>query len=386
MQASPKCPLTRFTLFLIIAFNLAPAILSAGTFSVISLGSLNGNDATATGINSNGTQTVGYGIQNGLSFIAATSAGTLNPLGYSGQANAVNDSGQIVGTNGSTQAFVYQNGSMTTLNYLAGQSSWATGINDAGLIVGAGTTVAGQTVATYWKNGTAYQIGLLGGSFSSAYGVNANGEVAGTSQVPNGAMAAFTWSSGGAMHNLGTLGGVNSYGAAINDSGWVVGDSQIASGYTHAFLWNGTAMVDLGTLGGANSYATGISDAGQIVGWSQTASGQMDAFIYENGVMYDLNSLLPIGSGWNISMANGIDANGDIVGIGTDNGVQYAVELADPPTANPLSVSPAPEPTSALLMGLGLLGIAFVIHRTRTAKATQTLRVVSRPTANPPLA
>jgi probable HAF family extracellular repeat protein len=339
-----------------------PGIVSASSvFDVINLGNFSGNSATPTAISSSGSQVVGYGMLNGDIYAASVSGGVLTSMGFQGQANAVNSNGQIVGTTASNQAFIYQNSSMLTLNYQAGFSSWGMAINNSGMIVGAGTTAGGQTVATYWQGGTAHQIGLLGGSFSSAYGVNNSGEVAGTSTVPNGAMAAFTWTSGSTMHNLGTLGGVNSWGDAINNSGLVAGTSQTAQGYTHAFLWNGSTMVDLGTLGGANSYATGINDAGEVVGYSLTSSGQWHAFVYEGGAMYDLNSLLPVGSGWSISMAYGIDAAGDIIGEGTNNGTQYALELVDPPSPSPLGLSAAPEPLSALLTGLGLLGTGILL-------------------------
>jgi probable HAF family extracellular repeat protein len=360
MQSSPKKSLAEFSLLLI----LLPCLVSASTmFNVVNLGNFSGNSATPTAINASGSEIAGYGIQNGDSYAASSNGGALTSMGFEGQANAVNNAGQIVGTTASNQAFLYQNGSMLTLNYPTSLSSWALGINSSGMIVGAGTTVGGQTVATYWQGSTAYQIGLLGGSFSSAYGVNNTGEVAGTTMVPNGAMAAFTWSSGGAMHDLGTLGGANSWGVAINDSGMVAGSAQIALGYTHAFLWNGSTMVDLGTLGGNNSYATGINDAGEVIGYSLTASGQWHAFIYENGVMYDVNALLPIGSGWSISMVYGIDANGDIVGLGTDNGIQYAVELLDPPGG-----PAAPEPAPACLTGLGLAGTALMLGAARRSR------------------
>jgi len=357
MQASRNKTPAALSLVLI----LLPGIVSAGSiYNVVNLGNFSGNSATPTAISSSGSEIAGYGIQNGDSYAASSSGGVLTSMGFEGQANGVNNNGQIVGTTASNQAFLYQNGSMLTLNYPTILSSWALGINSSGMIVGAGTTVGGQTVATYWQGSNAYQIGLLGGSFSSAYGVNNGGEVTGTSMVPNGAMAAFTWSSGGAMHNLGTLGGANSWGAAINDSGWVAGTAQTSLGYTHAFLWNGSSMLNLGTLGGNNSYATGINDAGEVVGYSLTASGQWHAFVYENGVMYDLDALLSVGSGWSISMVNGIDANGDIIGIGTDNGTQYAVELVDPPGG-----PAAPEPVSACLTGFGLAGTGLLLRATR---------------------
>ena len=51
--------------------------------------------------------------------------------------------------------------------------------------------------------------------------------------------------------------------------------------------------------------------------------------------MTHLNSLLPVGSGWTITEAYGIDNSGDIVGAGVFKGVQYAVELVDPPSGGP---------------------------------------------------
>ena len=43
--------------------------------------------------------------------------------------------------------------------------------------------------------------------------------------------------------------------------------------------------------------------------------------MWQNGAITDLNSLLPANSGWVLEEADGIDANGDIFGIGTLNGV-----------------------------------------------------------------
>ena len=97
---------------------------------------------------------------------------------------------------------------------------------------------------------------------------------------------------------------------------------------------------DLGTLpGGSNSYAFGINDSGQVVGRSDTSSRYAHAFLYSNGQMQDLNSLIPVGSGWILREAWGINTSGQIVGWGVINGHSRAF-LATPGTAPPDTMAP----------------------------------------------
>lgn len=53
----------------------------------------------------------------------------------------------------------------------------------------------------------------------------------------------------------------------------------------------------------------------------------MHAFLHDSGGMTDLNSLLPPGSGWELTLASAINDSGQIVGVGTHNGAVRAFLL-----------------------------------------------------------
>jgi len=109
------------------------------------LGALGGEYSAAYGINNIG-QVVGYaytttGVFRGFLYDkgAMTELGTLG--GDYSRANAINDSGQITGQayisgNGGAHAFLYDNGQMTDLGVLSGSYSEGDAINNAGVVVG----------------------------------------------------------------------------------------------------------------------------------------------------------------------------------------------------------------------------------------------------------
>jgi probable HAF family extracellular repeat protein len=61
---------------------------------------------------------------------------------------------------------------------------------------------------------------------------------------------------------------------------------------------------------------------GIVVGVGARADGTTRAWAYRNGSLRDLNALLPPNSGWILNAAEDINDAGQIVGMGTLNGVQ----------------------------------------------------------------
>lgn len=281
----------------------------------------------------------------GLAFFTAASAtfagaqtyivtdlGTLG--GTTSYAYGVSDSGIYVGASTKTtssdfQAFSYSNGTQTGLGTLAGGLiSEANAVNNSGTVVGdSATSGSGMAHAFAYVNGALVDMGTFGGSQSFAYGINSAGLATGYADVSaasGGGTHAFSYDTtkaGATKTDLGTLGGRASYGYGINASGAIVGYSSTTNNTaSHAFIdakdpMTGVAtMTDIGTLnnGKGNSFGRGINKDGTAVGYSDTGvAGQQLAFAYTGaGGMQSLGTL----AGTVNSRALGINDSGVIVG------------------------------------------------------------------------
>jgi probable HAF family extracellular repeat protein len=333
---------------------LLAGLLQADIYSVADLGTLGGSSTVAFGINSSGTA-IGWGetLTGDVGAFSSTGASQSLP-GLVGAtdtyAYGINSSGTIIGTsyvNGQAHGEMWNGSKRTDL----GAGIYATGINDAGAVIG------GDGHGILLTNGTLQDLGVLpGGNWSSAYGINNAGTVVGYGDIGTGLFRGFVWTSAGGMAELGTFGGNNSYATAVNSSGEVVGHASLSSGYENAFLDVGGVMTDLGSLGGGSSYAYGINDSGVVVGYGWVAGvADPHAFIYMNGAMLDLNALIPSGSGWELLEAYAINNSGEIVGEGLLNGQSHAFRL-DAETGSSsfaFDVQPVPEPGMAPVIGIG---------------------------------
>src|SRR5262249_28716475 len=66
-----------------------------------------------------------------------------------------------------------------------------------------------------------------------------------------------------------------------------------------------------------------INDLGQAVGYSASDSNDVKtshALLWQNGVMIVLQDKIPVGSGWTLLVAGGINKQGQINGFGLHNG------------------------------------------------------------------
>lgn len=207
------------------------------------------------------------------------SGGSMQNIGNV-SATAINNFGQVVGSSYSyaseTRAILYSDGSMQNLGTLPSPfdySSTAHDINDNGQIVGSsyadGWSGGGPRTgrAFLYSGGSMQDLGTLTAPYdfsSYATGINNLGQIVGYSIRYSGTSKVFLY-SGGSMHDLGAGEPI-----AINNLGQVLLNST--------FLYSGGVMQNLNSLivpgsGCTFQVATDINDSGQICGYGTNPSG-----------------------------------------------------------------------------------------------------------------
>jgi len=242
--------------------------------------------------------------------------------------------------------FRWQNNTMTALPTLGGQNGYAAGNNNWGQIVGWAentthdpTCTNGQVLQfepVMWDaRNHVHQLPVFpGDSAGAATAINDFGQIVGISGICDQAVGRFTaihpviWQHGTVRQLFDP--GAHSWNTpqAINDRGAVTGfinmpGSGDAAGQLQpiAFIWtpNGGLKKIPPLSGDAYSFGNGINDEGDVVGISFGAGfATARAFIYHNGKAVDLNTLVPSGTS-NLIAANAIDDYGTIVGQASDS-------------------------------------------------------------------
>ena len=231
---------------------------------------------------------------------------------------------------------------MQDLGTLGGPDAWAYFVNERGQIAGwsftnstpnSATGIPTQDPFLWTADDGMTDLGTLGGTLGFPTALNNRGEVVGQSNLAGDlTFHPFVWTKSGRMQDLGTLGGDTGITNWINDGGDIVGKADLPGLLSpqdhHPVLWTHGVMIDLGTLpedSSGNAYY--VNSRGQVVGTSEDRQHMLlgvsqHAVLWENGgPQVDLNTLIPPGSGLQLTYAVAINDRGEIAGFGVPPGV-----------------------------------------------------------------
>ncbi len=320
-------------LYLVVLLLLWTAQLDAASFK-----GLGGGEAHA--ISSDGSTVVG---ESGDDAWRWTQSDGRQNLGYLpgedwSDAYGVSADGSIVvgtadhdfGTTSAHEAFRWtESGGIVGLGWLSTyhQSQGKAVSTDGLVVVGGSMNTAAKNEAFRWTEaGGMVGLGDLSGRsfYSWARGVSADGStIVGESESTLGTEA-FRWTQSSGMVGLGYLpgsGNFDSRARAVSSDGLVVVGSDHFGGHSEAFRWTQSGgMISLG-----EGHASAVSADGSVVVGSDNGAFIWDQYngkrdikeVLENDYGLDL-------TGWTLTMATGISADGStIVGYG-NNGAWIA--------------------------------------------------------------
>jgi probable HAF family extracellular repeat protein len=239
------------TSFVAVQWNSDGGMVNLGTLS-------GGNSSAAFEINSSGMVAGDSFISSGIVDAASWSNDKIKNLGRLPKAQFtagldINDNNEIVGESVfsyspkfTSHAFSWTSGNgMQDLGTLAGGlTSIANAINESGVIVGEsdGTSTGGHWHSAMWDTAKKiHDLGTIaGGNYSIAFAINDSSEVVGYGNLSNNAAHAMIWTASGGMKDLNALIPADSdwiliNANAINNLGQITGYGMI-NGHNHAFL------------------------------------------------------------------------------------------------------------------------------------------------------
>ena len=257
-------------------------------------------------------------------------------------ANAISNTGQILGTTDQNLGYIMDGSSLTTFGNPGYQRIDPLAINNLGAIVGSEDYLYGTQGFLRSPNGVFTNIAYPGSDVTFAFGINDQGEIVGQYQTSTGILG-FTWINGNiTSFSRGAILGINNLGQMVGIDD-VLGNSFL--------LTNGTFQ-NIAVPGGTGTVASSINDHGDIAGFfdNYTAPGPAEQGFVLTSSGYQ--SLIYPGAAQ--TEIDSINNQGDLIGrdiLPDESGQLGAVGYFE--------AIPVPEPATALLIATALLAFGL---------------------------
>lgn len=258
--------------------------------------------------------------------------------------------GAVVPNNGFTLVLP---GTFTPENFPGAVQTQVVGINGAGETVGFFIDTAGVN----------HGFTDIGGIFTSVsnpmtttvtqlLGVNDSGRAAGYWTDAAGNFHPFTWVPG-TFTAITVPGQVSAQATDINNKGWVTGFNMTSATTSQGFLDIGGLFTFLQFPGSVSTQALGLNNDGEVVGSYVDSGGVTHGFTYNINTKVYTSVDAPGSTG---TIINGVNDEGSLVGFFTTGAIVGGVTVTDGFVATP-------EPSSLVLLGTGLIVIAFKFRK-----------------------
>ncbi len=248
-------------------------------------------------------------------------------------ASGINDAGQVVGfygPGGSRHGFLLSSGSFSTIDFPGATQTAGVGnigINNAGQIVGG--FCGGVGVSCFFGNNDGFL--LSSGSFSTipnfpgavatdARGINNVGQIVGNFELGSGFQTGYLLPAGcfssSCMSSIIFPGSSGGNALGINDLGQVVGIYNIGPGgpgFSHGYLLSSGSFSTIDFPSATRTQAWGINNAGQVVGLYFDSTGTTHGYLLSSGSFSTIDF-----PGATQTLADGINNAGQIVGTYVD--------------------------------------------------------------------
>lgn len=289
---------------------------AAPRYTATPLGALGGAYSRAHAINAGGQITGEAQLADGTWHAFLWTEGVMRDLDTLGSAvsagKALNASGHVVGcarAGGGDFAFQHDGERMQDLRAVTGDVylSCATGINDAGHVVGTRWSPLAQFIAPSFLRVE----GAMEDIWQAVAAINNRDDLAGTANRRYNPPMGWVRVAGVYLTAYPQLDwSAESHVTAINDNGRAVGAGSPYGGSDGVFIFEHGVRTDVD----ARIWPTAINNRGEIVGATSTGSGDGRAALYVAGTVHDLNTLVVAGlDGAVLGDAAGINDAGVIV-------------------------------------------------------------------------